>query len=139
MLELFHRKSLDDAVRVILLGRASNTIVLGNNNMMSVHPMKRCLNRCSCMISRQALRELCLEKSWYRLILAADLASSFPDPDQLGESQKPSEASQYLPRGQKYQQCLVDSAKNPRQGVPVSKWISTWNADNAREEAQPAR
>ena len=81
--------------------------------------------------------ELCLEKCWGVNRLAADLPSSSPNSDQLGKPQKPSEASQYLPSGQKYQQSLVDSAKNPRQGVPVSKWISTWDADNGQEEAQP--
>ncbi|KAK0509800.1 hypothetical protein JMJ35_008194 [Cladonia borealis] len=64
---------------------------------------------------------------------------TLPSLSQLAKSQKPSEAAQYLPGGQKYQKSLVDNAKNPRQGLPASQWIANWDAsyaDNA-QEAQP--
>ncbi len=71
-------------------------------------------------------------KVWDLIRLVTDLPSSFPNHNKLGVSKKPSEASQYLPGGQKYQQSLADSAKNPRGGLPVSQWISNWDETYAQ-------
>ncbi|KAL2059655.1 hypothetical protein ABVK25_000948 [Lepraria finkii] len=43
-----------------------------------------------------------------------------------GHSQPDSEAAQYLPGGLKYWESVANAHNNPRNGKPMSQWISEW-------------
>lgn len=46
-----------------------------------------------------------------------------------GQSQRKSDAGQYLPRGQTYQNGIATIRYNPRGDMPISEWMRKWEED----------